>query len=435
MYKYNAIAHIEESYGFKGVIQFVKMVRAPYVVGESYAYSGEVESYYNVLNILLEDPSESIINFAKGFFQYYTSMSGINNVISILKSIDIHNYKDIIKIPLTVMSCAHNEMWTFIETLPDTIKNEYWENIQIGFFNKEESFFLIRKMIEYKRFDVALDIVYNSLREKLILPTSIIEETIIGFLTNIKEEATVHQYYEMAQVVYELDRMVDVNFQALLAIELGSYRILEMYGNINETKFVKEIMSNPESMMDIIDMVYLSSEEKEQLKEIEDMNNHESYATQCFHILSSLRATPFVDSNNMIDEKALNNYIERLLELGNAKNKIDGVNDAIGGLLGNYPEIDNYPPMPLCDIIEKHNNRNMISGFKTRIYNKRGVTVRPAFEGGILEEIEASKYKKYADKVRFTHPIVCRIFDDLSNEYKQMAKEENNRVEIEKMEF
>jgi hypothetical protein len=137
----------------------------------------------------------------------------------------------------------------------------------------------------------------------------------------------------------------------------------------------------------------------------------------------------------MIDEKALNNYIERLLELGNEKNKIDGVNDAIGGLLGNYPEIDNYPPTPLCDIIEKHNNRKMINAFKTRIYNKRGVTVRPAFEGGTLEEIEASKYKRYADKVRFTHPIVCRLFDDLCKEYKQMAKDEDDRVEIEKMEF
>ena len=46
-----------------------------------------------------------------------------------------------------------------------------------------------------------------------------------------------------------------------------------------------------------------------------------------------------------------------------------------------------------------------------------------------------SKYKRYADKVRFTHPIVCRIFDDLCNEYKQMAKDEDDRVEIEKMEF
>lgn len=435
LYKYNAIEDIEKSYGFKGVIQFVKNVGAPYMVGESYAYSGKEESYYNVLNILLEESSESIIYFAKGFFQSYTSKLGLNKVISILKSIDINKYKDIIKIPLTVMSCARNEMWAFIETLPDTIKNEYWENIQIGFFSKDDSLFIIRKMIEYKRFDMALNLVYNSIREECILPTSIIEEIVIGFLTSKKDDAIVHQKYQIAKVIYKLDKMDDVNIQTLFAIELGAYRILEMYGNINETKFVKEIMSNPESMMDIIDTVYLSSEEKDQLKEIEYMNNHESYATQCFHILSTLCATPFVDSNNMIDEKALNNYIERLLELGNAKNKIDGVNDAIGGLLGNYPEIDNYPPTPLCDIIEKYNNRKMINAFKIRIYNKRGVTVRSAFEGGTLEEIEASKYKRYADKVRFTHPIVCRIFDDLCNEYKQMAKDEDDRVEIEKMEF
>lgn len=77
----------------------------------------------------------------------------------------------------------------------------------------------------------------------------------------------------------------------------------------------------------------------------------------------------------------------------------------------------------------------MINGFMTRLYNKRGVTVRPAFEGGSLEDEESRKYKKYADSIRYTHPVVCRIFDDISNDYHRMAESEDKRVKIEKMEF
>ena len=69
------------------------------------------------------------------------------------------------------------------------------------------------------------------------------------------------------------------------------------------------------------------------------------------------------------------------------------------------------------------------------MYNKRGVTVRSAFDGGTLENIEADKYKRYANKIRYTHPIVWGIFDDLSRDYYQMAKDEDTRVKIEKMEF
>ena len=61
--------------------------------------------------------------------------------------------------------------------------------------------------------------------------------------------------------------------------------------------------------------------------------------------------------------------------------------------------------------------------------------MRPAFDGGTLEDNESKKYKKYADKIRFTHPTVCRIFDGLSKDYFHMARVEDTRVKIEKMEF
>lgn len=232
-----------------------------------------------------------------------------------------------------------------------------------------------------------------------------------------------------------LDKQEDANLQTLLYFELILYRLIKQYGNINETQFVKEIISNPYSMMNMIDEIYLSSDENKRKKELEQIEKHQEFKLLYYEILSELRQIPFVDKNSHIDIDKLNNYIHQLQELGKAKNKIEGVNTVIGELLGNYPETEDYPPLPICDIIENQNNTDIISGFKTRIYNKRGVTSRPALEGGSLEHRESQKYKKYADRVRYTHPIVCRIFDDLSNEYHHMAESEDKRVKIEKMEY
>lgn len=433
IYKNRVVKEIEQAYGFNGICKFVKMVGCPSEVGESYAYSADATTYQQVLDVLLVESEESIINFAKGFFRHYTLRNGTDSVISIFNYLSIDKYESIISIPLTVTPCACREMWRFIGTLPASVQNGYWKNLSIGFIRNEEVLFLVKKLNEYKRYDRAIDVIYHS-HEDISIPASVIEEAIIGLISLSEKDVILKMHYELAKVVYILDRLEDADIQTLYSIELLLYRLLEQYENVNETKFVNEIMTNPHSMMEIIDKVYLSSDEYERAIELEKISDDNIYR-ECFYILSDIRRVPYVDKDNNIDEAALNNYICQLQDLGITNHKIDGVNTVIGELLGNYPEIENYPPLPICDIIEKHNNVKINQGFMTKIYNKRGVTVRPAFAGGTLENIESVKYKKYADKIRYTHPVVCRIFDDLSNNYYLMAKREDTKVKIEKMEF
>ena len=435
IYKYNAITQIEQSYGFKGVCQFIKSVKCPTEVGESYAYKADATTYRNVLDLLLEDSEESIISFAKGFFRHYTFRNGIENVIELLHSLNINKYEAVIVIPITVAPCACQSMWDYINTLPTHIQEEYWTNLNVGIIYEENAEFIVKKMIQYERFDRALDIIYHSSHKNSHFNTNIIEEVIIGIIKTSDGNLFSRMQHELVEVVYILDKREDVNIQTLYSIEVLLYRLLEHRGNINDTRFVKEIMSNPESMMEIIDKAYMSEDENERAKELEQIKNDNSYALLGWHIFYTLRRTPFVDSNNTIDEVALNHYIDQLQALGKAKHKINGVNTVIGELLGNYPETEDYPPIPICDIIERLNNKEVNDGFRNRLYSKRGVTVRPAYDGGTLEKNEANKYKKYADKIRYTHPFVCGIFDELSYYYSRMAETEDNRVKIEKMEF
>lgn len=434
-YKNKVLMEIEKTYGFNGIYSFAQTVGCPYEVGESYAYAANDEIYKKVLNLLLKEQDSSILDFSKGFFDYYTFHHGVNNIISIIKSLDVNRYESILTIPLTVVSCNCREIWDFIKTLSVSFQNEYWTRISImGVIQNEDAIFLIEKLNEYKRYDHAIKVISRFFK-KISIPTNLIEETIMGYLSSPNKNSIYRTQYDLARIVLFLDKQEDADLRTLLSIELILYRLIEQYGNINETQFVKEIMSNPYSMMNIIDGVYLSSDKNERKKELEQMEKRQELWSLYYHILSELRQVPFVDKNNHINVDKLNNYIHQLQELGKAKNKIEGVNTVIGELLGNYPETEDYPPLPICDIIENQNNTDIISGFRTRIYNKRGVTSRPALEGGSLEHKESQKYKQYADRVRYTHPIVCRIFDDLSNDYHYMAESEDKRVRIEKMEL
>lgn len=90
-HKNQVILGIEEAYGFDGICKFAKMVKCPSEVGESYAYSANIETYQRVLDILLSEKHEAIINFAKGFFRYYTFRNGVENIIPVLNSLEIYN--------------------------------------------------------------------------------------------------------------------------------------------------------------------------------------------------------------------------------------------------------------------------------------------------------------------------------------------------------
>lgn len=334
---------IEKTYGFNGIYSFAQTVGCPYEVGESYAYTANDEIYKKVLNLLLKEQESSIIDFSKGFFSYYAFHHGVKNVISIIKSLDINQYESILTIPLTVASCNCREIWDFIKTLSVSFQNEYWTRISImGVIQNEDAIFLIEKLNEYKRYDHTIEVISRFLK-KISIPTNLIEETIMGYLSSPNKNSIYRTQYDLARIVLFLDRQEDANLQNLLYIELILYRLIEQYGNINETQFVKEIISNPYSMMNIIDEVYLSSDENKRKKELEQIEEHQELWSLYYHILSELRQLPFVDKNNHINVDKLNNYIHQLQELGKAKNKIEGVNTVIGELLGNYPETEDYP--------------------------------------------------------------------------------------------
>lgn len=144
----------------------------------------------------------------------------------------------------------------------------------------------------------------------------------MGYLSSPNKNSIYRTQYDLARIVLFLDKQEDADLRTLLSIELILYRLIEQYGNINETQFVKEIMSNPYSMMNIIDGVYLSSDENKRKKELEQMEKHQELWSLYYHILSELRQVPFVDKNNHINVDKLNNYIHQLQELGKAKIKL-----------------------------------------------------------------------------------------------------------------
>lgn len=429
-----ALREIYDIHGKAGIYKFAQMVECPLIVGKTYAHICQQYDFREIVNIV-EQASDSLCQFAKGFFCGYVNRFGIQKFIDEIKSLQLNKFEDGIRLALISIRTS-KIVWLYVETLPEETKSYYWEHVPIGIGeNPEDNIFLINKLNGVHRFDRSIHIIYHTLKSQPI-PSRFIVDTILG-MVSYPSVSGIGDKYELAKVIIALDKRENVDTKKLFFIEFIFYKLLKRHGHSVDIRLIDELMSQPQSLMDILNFMYLSSDPAEREIELKKtiQKGEQIYACFAFDLLWDLRRTPCVDQAYTIDEDNLKKYIQELRELGKKAHKLEHIDTTIGKLLANYPEIEEYPPKAICEIIEELNNPNVNSGFRTRLFNHRGVIVRPAGEGGNLERMESMKYKRYADKVRFSYPVIAGIFDNLSAEYQDMSIKEDKRTKIEKMEY
>lgn len=427
----NVLQEIYDAHGIAGIYKFAQLVECPLIVGETYAHICQQNDFREIVNIA-KQASDSLCQFARGFFCSYVNHFGIQKFIDEIGSLEFSDFEDGIREALTSIPSSKT-VWQYVETISEEARLYYWKHAQIGVCeNTDDNIFLINKFNSVHGYDKSIYIIYRT-QEKQSIPSQLIIETILGAAFHPDDFGN---KFELSEVVIALDKRNDVDTEKLFFIEFIFYTLLKQYGHSADIRLIDELMSHPRSLMDILNFMYLSSDPVEQEVELEKATpNSKTFAHLAFDLLWDLRRTPCVDQAYAIDEDNLKKYIRELRELGANAHKLEHIDSTIGELLANYPEIEDYPPKAICEIIEDLNNPNVNSGFRTRTFNKRGVTVRPAGEGGTLEKAESLKYKRYADKVRFSYPVIAGIFDNLSAEYQDMSIKEDKRTKIEKMEY
>ena len=429
-----ALTEIYQSDGLEGICEFSQRVAYPDVVGEVYAHSC-VDGDFEKILFKTRSGSSSLLKFAQGFFRAYTLRLGAKRLVADLRTVDPEKSIDLIHRPLTAVY-AVKEIWDYVESLPQETQSAYWGQVPVGGYkDSEEAAFVIRRLNAVQRYEDSLMVIAYGIYQEAELPTALMTDTVQQWASFPRMPLTSSMEVALTRIIKQLDRRADADPEKLFFIEFVFYDLLNRQGYGTELKLLDELMSNPRSFMEVLKFAYPSSGPEEGRTEhaIEQQN---LYRRLAFSLLWDMRCVPCMDRSLVIDKGALKHYIAELRQLG-AEARLSAIVDhAVGELLANYPETEgDYPPEAICEIIEGLNNKEVNLGFRTRMFNKRGVTVRPAFAGGTLERTESAKYKSYADKVRFMYPAISRMFDALSAEYADMALQEDARVKIEKMEY
>lgn len=87
-----------------------------------------------------------------------------------------------------------------------------------------------------------------------------------------------------------------------------------------------------------------------------------------------------------------------------------------------------YFPLLICTDSIKNN-------FSAALFNRRGSSIRGAFDGGDIEREHANYFSELANRYKNKYPTVAKIFRDLSTNYLTDAKQMDNRAKKGKLDY
>ena len=319
----------------------------------------------------------------------------------------------------------------------EEIESLFWQNISVAYLNPSNPIQIIDKLVGVRRFDETLRLIYHNKESDQISDIHKVN-VIKGLIFNGEQIKTFEgDWFYLDNVVELLDKSEDPEvIQTLVQIEFFAYQAFEHRRNPNELRLIKELMSKPELLVELMVLAYKSDEEvaEEKVSEMEQ-NNRMVMAECAFRILYNFPCCPGIDNNGNVNAEELRTYIHRLYKLSAENHRSQVTDMVVGNLLGNLPRDESYPQPILGEIVEELKSDTVDEHIRIRIFNSRGVTVRSYAEGGNQERSLVALFKSYRDKVKFTFPRLAKIFSKLMHEYEYDAKNEDHIAQLEDMEY
>lgn len=431
-FRNKAVKEILSEKGRKGLWELVSVVKCPESVVSSMIQLCD--------NDLLQDVCEKFgvniidTSFLRTFFQNLFIQKGEDDYAKVVD--DVRKYGNNC-LSVCLYAPGYNEKFaTIAHECGEKVETSYWQNIKVAHVKTTKPVQIIDKLVWVNRFDEALQLIYYN-NKSYQIPNTLRVNIIKGLLFCSQRDVIPRmEWFYIDSVIKELDKSEEAEIvEALVQIEFLAYQALKQRRNINELRLIKELMSKPELLMELMVMAYKSDNGNEENESNSEQNNKKVMARFAYQILYDLPCCPGVDNHGNVNPDALRIYIYRLYELSKECHRSQVVDMIVGCLLGNLPRNDSYPQPVLGEIVEYLKSDSVDEHIRIRIFNSRGVTSRSFTEGGNQERSLAALFKSYRDKVKFTFPRLSKIFANLMQEYEHYANQEDSVAQLNDLEY
>ena len=316
-----------------------------------------------------------------------------------------------------------------VENFGEDIKKQYWKFVDVRFLEIENSADVVRKLVNVGRYSDAIDVIWLNLKT-IEMSDVEIAGIILGRITECDEVLAHLNMYGLKKILDKLEKSNDPEVVGVwIQVEFYLYEHLEHHKDMTNSRFIKELTSNPNLMIELIEITYKADDGTYDVVDGTSFENRKIIARLAWHIFHyGCSLMPGVNDEGKIDEVALSNYIDQLYELSRQKKRTNAVDFIVGFMLGDAFCSGKYPIKVLGEIVEKLNNDIVDEHIRIRIYNSRGVVTRSYNEGGGQERKLVNKYEEIKKQTQLLYPRMTKIFNELIDGYSREASREDENA-------
>lgn len=278
-------------------------------------------------------------------------------------------------------------------------QGEYWLKTNASSYRAEGNLtFAIDKLIEYGRPYTAIDCLATMLH--LNQPINV-EQCVRALLSALSSSEPFNSMssYNIVELITMLQESFEILPDDLFKVEWAYLRLLDGYHDHEaKPKYLEYCLaSDPEFFCQVIRLVYRSN--KSNVDEDELSEATKAIATNAWHLLYEWRTPPGIQKDGSFNDDYFLSWLQRVNEICTQSGHLEVALIKFGEVLIHSPADINglWINHTVADALNARDSDDMRSGFKTGIFNSRGVyTVDPT---GNPERELAKQYRQKAEEV------------------------------------
>lgn len=428
-----AVSEIYDERGIEGILELFSRSAAAGTVGR-YASArinsvGESIEFIQRCRSLEGVPSSKIDWFLRGFLSALSADLCASFLGAMVQRMSAEEF-----VRLLVCAPFQASTWDLFDSYGEDIRDIYWEQVlpSWGRYTRGELAELIDRLLAAGRPRAAFHTVFLDFKD---VETARLKRLLLDVATVHTEPIDQYQIdrHYISEALTSLDGRPGISRDEMAQLE---FYFIEALAHCPRgiPNLENQIFESPVLFAQAVAMAYKRKDcavDPPELQ-LQDPEHQSAVATAAYRLLEQVRRIPGTDGSGRIDGKSLIAWLTEVRRICAVYGRSEVGDHWLGQLLAKAPEGKNgiWPCEEICEAMEEIASSEVSRGFQLYVRNSRGVHCRG--EGGNQEREIASKYRNWADSLRFDYPYVGSVLEEIAASYDREAAWEDSRSKVDK---
>lgn len=310
--------------------------------------------------------------------------------------------------------CPHEPaIWRRAEALNQS--DYFWRNCTANLWlnDAQDMEFALRSLVARQRPVSALSACHSKFSS---YDPEIVVEMLEGILRGQElSDGRLPQSYIFQRAVDHLEDSGRIDEMRLLQLEFGLVRALGFGDEEHPKSLYHVLMSRPEVFVELLCLIY--KPRRGEPREVDEAGK--AAAENAWRVLHACKRQPGTRKDGTPDPDDFAQFVRDSRKLAEERDRLEVCDITLGEILAHAPTgaDGTWPFEPARVVLEQTGSSEMLDGFRTGCFNKRGVHSRGAYEGGDQERALAAHYRKQALALEPTHSRLSAALMSLARSY------------------